>query len=320
MKTIRMVILVFSLISCKSNQTSDNLSPIQIMENYNGNSSFNIRDKLLSAPDIIINSLNEMDNANNYFSYKLNDYKIHLFLEYYEYLPLKYKKIITEKVIGIYFIDNYSGGGMTLPVFVNNGDMYMVLFFNQEILKKNITEWINSRDNSSFLDDKHDITLNVECNGDYYALIHTLFHEASHVYDYYNFETPFTEPFQKNKKTILPTAFTKDIWSEYDKPKQIYDFSRREDISFYGFGEKIDKTYAIEIFQALNNTPFSSLYASKTWAEDFAEGFTWYYLKKYFEIEYITKVYKNENLVIVFNPNENELARKRYKIFEKIME
>ena len=43
----------------------------------------------------------------------------------------------------------------------------------------------------------------------------------------------------------------------------------------------------------------------------------WY---NYFNINYITKLFDDENLVYIFNPDENELIKARYKIFEALLE
>jgi len=139
MKHICIIILVFSLFSCK-NQHQNNIYPIQRLENYNGNVNYSVEEKILAAPEIIINSLNEMDNVNNYASYELDDNERQLFMNYYSTIPLKYKNIVNEKVVGIYFVDNFLGGGMTEPIFDSKGNMYMALFFNPEILHRSVTD------------------------------------------------------------------------------------------------------------------------------------------------------------------------------------
>jgi hypothetical protein len=241
-------------------------------------------------------------------------------MDYYELLPIKYRNIMEKEVIGVYFINNFLGGGMTLPVFDNNGKMNMVLYFNPEILHQNISEWINFRDNSVFLNNENKISLIVECNSNYFALIHTLVHEASHIYDYYNHVTPFTEKNLRNSETKFPTDFIEGIWVDYDEPVEKYNYEKRKDISFYGLGDKIDKGYAADIFTSLKNTPFNSLYGSKTWAEDFAESFTWYYLNKRYNINYTTRLMENGKTLLFYNPNENGLVKERDKIFEEILE
>ena len=314
MKKIYTIILVFSLFSCR-NYHGNNIHPIQRLENYNGNVVLPIEERLLTTPITITNLLNELDNVDIYSSYELNDDEKQLFMNYFGFLPLEYKNIFYEKVVGIYFINNFLGGGMTLPVFDNNGNMYMTLFFNPEILKQNISEWINFRDNSIFENNGNRISVVIECNNTYYAIIHTLLHEASHVYDFYNHVTP-----PRNRETALPTDFTNGIWNSYNLPIERFDFTNRQNMAFYIFGEKIGKEYAFDMYTALTHTPFSSLYGSTTWIEDFAEAFTWYYLNKNYGINYVTLLLENDTILLSYNPNENGLVKNRYKIFEKIME
>ena len=315
MKKIYVVLLVFFLFSCKSQQNR-NLHPFQRIENYNGNVNLTIEDKLLNTPKIIIDIINNMDHVDYYSSYELDNHERELFLNYFNFLPKKYKEIIEEKVVGIYFVNNFLGGGMTTAIFDKAGNMYIAMFLNPKILHKNISEWINFRDNSAFTNVENIITLKIECDSEFFALIHTLVHEASHVYDYYNFLTPYTEKILINKK--FPTEFVENIWIDYNIPNLDFDYSEREYMSFYNLGEKLNINDAIKIYFFLENTPFSSLYGSLTWAEDFAESFTWYYLRKYFNVEYITTIYKNERIMLIYNPNLNQLVKSRYKIFEII--
>ena len=312
MKIIYSVFLVIYLCSCNTVQKKD-VHPIQKIENYNINIGLPIDEKISIISPVIINLLNDMDKVDNYLPYELNYEEKKLFIDYYSFLPSIFKNIISEKVLGIYFIENYLGGGMTLPVFSNAGDMYIVLFFNPEILRQNISEWINFRDNSTFSNTESSISVVIESSTDYRALIQTLFHEACHVYDFYNFVTPV-----RDRKKI-PTEFINNVWNDFDEPIEKYNFTKRNNLSFYELGEKIDKEYALDIFTALKNTPFSSLYGSTSWLEDFAETCTWYYLNKYYGIKYTTQLYKDGKLLLSYDPNDNELVTRRYKIFEKII-
>jgi hypothetical protein len=311
------IFLTFFLFSCNKTNGS-NIHPFNDIENYNGSITFPINQRMLNTPSLIIDILNEFDNVDFYSSYTLAEDEKQLFINYFELLPVEFKNIITEKVTGIYFINNFLGGGMTLPVFDNNANMYMVLFFNPEILKQNISEWINFRDNSAFINNGSNINIVVECNSHYKALIHTLFHEAGHVYDYYHFITPYTEKFLKNDQTKFPTEFIENIWNDYDETIEKYNYRNRQNVSFYDLGERLDIRNSIAIYTSLQNTPFVSLYGGKNWAEDFAESFTWYYLNKYYGIEYKTTIKRNGNALINFDPNNNESVKSRYEIFGKI--
>ena len=105
MKIVCTVILILSLFACKS-QPRNNLSTIQIIENYNGNINSSVRDNISTVPEIIINSLNKMDNVNTYTSYKLNDSESEL-LWYYlsRYYNINYKSILMKNKEPIMFYD-----------------------------------------------------------------------------------------------------------------------------------------------------------------------------------------------------------------------
>jgi hypothetical protein len=317
MKAIIIFILVFSFFSC-SCQQNQNVHPFQQIENYNGDVTLPINERLMTAPQKIIGFLNDFDKVDFYSNYELLEEEKHLFMDYYNLLPTNYKGIISEKVIGIYFISNFLGGGMTLPVFDKNENMYMVIFFNPDILHQNISEWITYRDNTAFMNDNSNISLIVDCNSNYYGLIHTLLHEASHVYDHYNYITPFPVKHSKTSESEFPTEFVSGIWEEYDKAVEEYDFRYRTELSFYTQEESLTINNAFEIISSLKNTPFTSLYGSMNWEEDFAETFTWYYLNELLEINYIVNLFEDERLIYVYNFKENELVNNRYRLIKEV--
>ena len=182
---------------------------------------------------------------------------------------------------------------MFLPVFNKKVNTFAVLFFNPVVLHADIGEWINYRDNSAFTDDESGVSIIIECGSGHKALLHTLIHEASHVYDYFH---------------SIKQADNEEKYPAHGL-----------EISFYGLGETTGKENALTMYSILKNSPFSSLYGSASWQEDFAEAFTWYYLQKQFGINYITRLYENDVLLLEYDPGENELARERYYIFEEIL-
>jgi hypothetical protein len=314
MKKIYVVILAFSLFSCRSNRGND-IRPIQQrLENYNGSIAFPVEERILTTPVTILNLLNQLDNV-DYSSYELNTDEKQLFMDYFDMLPLVYKYIIIEKVIGIYFINDFARSGMTEPVYDDYGNMYTVIFLNPEILYQNLPEWINYKDNSIFEDNDSKISVIIECDNTYQAIFCVLLHETCHVYDFINH---VTSPL--SGETTLHTDFTNGIWNDYNEPIERFDFANRQNMVFYDTGNKINKEYALDMYTALSHTPFSSLYGSTTWIEDFAESFTWYYLNKYHDIKYVTHIMENEITLLSYDPNENELVKRRYGIFEEILE
>jgi hypothetical protein len=220
----------------------------------------------------------------------------------------------------IYFIQNFKGGGMTHTVFDENHDMYITLYFNPEILRTTISEWINIRDNSMFCNDYTEYSVSIEISDEYNALLYILLHELSHVYDIYNNITPYTEPDLKKISSTSKNAsqFINGIWEDYCVPVDKYDYLHDYTISFYGIGGGMSNTKIMEIYQNINKTPFVSVYGSQNWAEDFAEVYTCYYLETHFGIEYKIKIYRNNILQMEYSPNDNDLVKRRHTIFKNI--
>jgi hypothetical protein len=287
------------------------------------NLSVSLDNRIQKASGRIISFLKNYDSTGNYDSYTLTEEEKSLFSDYLRLLPEKYIKIIEEKVVVVYFIKNFKGGGMTYTTYDKNENMYIVWFLNPEILYRKIEDWINYRDNSYFNEESKDISITVECTGDFFALMHLLLHEASHVYDYYNHITPFTELYLKNKNSPASTDYTKMIWNDFNLPMNRYDFPYRNELYSYGLGPAQSKLQAFNIYKSLSRTPFPSLYGSQNWAEDFAESFAWYYLGKYLNCNYKVKITKNTSgteELLVFEPLLNKLFTNRFGCFEKIIE
>jgi hypothetical protein len=285
--------------------------------------SMPVENRIQVAPENVISWLNKMDSTDRYSPYTLTEDEQLLFSNYLQQLPEKYRQIIKEKVVAVYFIENYMGGGMTNEAFDKNGNMYMVWFYNPEILHRTIGDWISYRENSYFNGDSPGISITVECTNEYTALMHTLLHEASHVYDFYYHITPFTMLSLKNENSALRTDFTEMVWVEFNLPIDGYDFFYFVTLFSYGLGPAQSKLLAFGLYEFLLKTPFSTLYASQNWAEDFAESFTWYYLGKYlncnYKISIINSVAENQE-ILVYEPMLNTLFTNRFGCFVEIME
>ncbi|MCL1834100.1 MAG: hypothetical protein FWG49_06310, partial [Leptospirales bacterium] len=198
--------------------------------------------------------------------------------------------------------------------------LYSIIILNPKILKVYMSDWIEYRDSSIFRQTK-DITVKSICKPNNLQLLQTIVHETSHVYDYHMHITPYTDPQLAIFKTSETTPFTDNVWENYYMPVIEFDFYYRDGLSFYGLGDKkIDSSYAADLYRDLLNTPFSSAYGAVSWAEDFAESFTWFYLEKHFGIEYKVNVYKDRTLIVEFSPSKNKKIEQRSRILAELME
>jgi len=276
--------------------------------------------RIKAASPVIIDYLNKMDSTDRYKNYKLNDKEKVMFTRYFNMLPSEYKKIISTKVAAIYFIENFSGGGMSDTVFDSEGNLYIALYFNSRVLHRNLKEWIEERDNSMFLDDLKNVQLKINTDKKYPALLHTMVHEASHIYDFYYHITPYVDPDLKDRSVYKRSKFTSEVWDDYYKPVIKYRYPGSLKLSFYGLGKPVSKSEAVAIYRKINTTPFSSVYGSTSWAEDFAETFTWYYLYKKFGIKYSVIVSVDGIDKVIFTPSGNPPVTSRCMMFENLTE
>ncbi|MBF9018931.1 MULTISPECIES: hypothetical protein [unclassified Oceanispirochaeta] len=326
--TILFAFIFLFLNSCVSNQNVDYLSriseiPAKNFENYTFDPNSNIASRINDTPDLILNYLMTMDNTDNYTSYSISEDEKNQFLEYYNLLPAMNKRIMDEKLIGIYFVNNLYGSALADYVISDDLKLYNILIINPESMKHSITDWLSYRENSCFINSNNQIE--VECGDAYTGLLYVLLHESTHIVDYNLSITPFTEysSFKAlNKRFDRNNIFYKEYWDNYNVPRDKYKKEFMEGITFYNLnsGPKIDFADAETIYNELLNTPFISIYSCMSWAEDLAELATWYHFSEILDQPYKINIAVNSDNVIQINPLDNRLVRDRLSVVEQLYE
>ncbi len=149
------------------------------------------------------------------------------------------------------------------------------------------------------------MALEAACAGaeEYKGLVHTLTHEAAHIYDYFAHVTPFVEQaLAAASDTSEDKDFTRGFWEAYSKTATGYSIPRRAETAAYGLGKKLPLSAALEQYKALAKTPFFSFYGSGSWAEDFAEAAAWTWLGRKLGISYSVSISAPGGEGIVFKP------------------
>ena len=295
-----------------SNQFRKN--PAKQLSTYSTDFTSPLENRVYEAPKALIDYLDRMDGTDKYKPYALTAEETALFKDYLAKLPSAYRALMKDKLIGFYFIDNFTGAGLTDFVLSDDGSPYCIMALNSEILHTSIQDWISMRDSSAF-EDKSGIRITNDMGNTYKELIHTLLHESAHVYDTFRNLTPYTEPHMKLlglAAAMDETPFTTGVWKTLNLPIQTYDFKNRNNIHFYGFGKMIDGKTAEALYQSIARTPFVSLYGSTSWAEDYAETVAWYYLHDTLGIDYKPTVFSGATEIASYEPLQNPLSRARY--------
>jgi hypothetical protein len=199
-----------------------------------------------------------------------------LVLEYLALLPPVYQSVFSERCVGIYFIKNFMGNGMTTWVDGGAGRSYFHIILNSATLKNSLSATLSQRERSCFIIPGSRRAVSVDAGRKYKGLIYALFHEATHAVDCVKGVTHFMEP--GIPAAYWPTSpvagrFFKQVWSDYTLPYQVEEHPLRNKITFYGLkgGPKIPMKSAPAVYKWLVCSAFVSLYGTQNWAEDFAE-------------------------------------------------
>jgi len=253
-------------------------NPMGRLENYPQAFSKPVDGRAGPAPEWLRKLLADADGAKDYESYiptptELGQLRTNLVL-----LPEGLQRAFQERLVGIYFIKNFMGNGLTNWVSDGKGTVYAAMVVNPAGFTRSISETFTRRERSMFRDGEG---VRIDAGTKYPGLLYTLLHEGTHVYDFVYGITPYVEAkctgfFRKNGK--LESSW--DVWDGYTKPKKDSDFKLRGKLEFYGLDGRpsLRGKDAPQLYAQLQASPFVSLYGSKAWAEDAAELVVFHHL------------------------------------------
>ncbi len=295
--------------------------PDKQLKNYSFSPESPIESRIKNTPDIVLHFLREYDQKPDYENYSPTSAEKDIIIHSINKLPDLHKKILKERLIGIYFIENFLGSGWADWVLDENKKIYTYLAFNPDVLKNDISQWVTHKENTCFVQNNPDLKVEIDCGTEYNGFLYILLHESTHIIDYIKVITPFVELSLAEilKMERKPTEYSKEIWLDYYKPKEQYDYSFRKNVTFYGFGggPKINISDATNVYKQLESTPFVSIYGSKSWAEDLAEFLTFYHLTQKLNQPYIITVYKKDKSIYSCKPMESPRAKERFSLMEQ---
>lgn len=254
---------------------SQQLPGFKQLESYRFDPAVPLLDRVSEVPPHLLEALKKLDERDDYRPYlpTLEDTKkivaaIHA-------IPDSQRSVLDRRLVGIYFVENFSAGGYSDYLFNKGGNLYTILVLNPAILRTGISKWVTDKELSAFRKDRTDIDMTVECGeGEMTALVYILLHESAHNMDYVSGCTPYVEKdLAASGKPLDASSFTGTAWVDYDRPLAAYDFPQRGKLGFYGAAKDsgIPRSELPKLYRSLASTPFTNLYASQNWAEDFAE-------------------------------------------------
>ncbi len=235
-------------------------------------------------------------------------------------LPERHQKILQERLIGIYCVDGFAGSGVADYVLGPDDEIYAVVILHPRVFSMTAAELIEFRANSAFRRDDSDNQLEVNLSREVSALAYIILHETTHIVDYVERHTPYVEPgmLELFGRSARETPFTDEVWDDYRELRSSIDFPCQSDLRFYCVGDDLPlaNRQMESVYRSLSTTPLASLYASFSWAEDFAEYVTFYYLVRVLGMRYEICVKRNGATVFSWEPMESRAVLRRAALIE----
>lgn len=308
-KEIVALCLLIVLSSCSD--TDKRQYPSKIFENFTFSEETPLLKRVGNAPDFILEYLSEIDNTDSYSNYTLTKEKKIQLQQMLSILPDKMKKILDERLIGIYFINNFFGSGLADFTISKNDTIYTFMVINPKLFNMTLSEILTLRDSSPFK--QTNLSLTTETSKDYPALIYILLHESAHIADYVLSITPIVEEvlFEYGIMQKEGTAFTNNSWVSCNVPtKGNIDNSQ---LSFYTENEewKLDDKKLLTYYNALKDSDFVSLYSTQNWAEDLADYTMQYILAEYLDCTISYSITDNNDEIFRYTPMNNKKVLNR---------
>ena len=231
-----------------------------------------------------------MDGRDDYKPYVLKPAEKKLVLDLVASLPAAMRKAFQEKLLGIFFVENFTGNGMSNWVLDERKRVHAWIVINPASFRKSLSETLTGREASVF---KGEAGVKVDCGKKYPGVLYTLLHEGLHAYDYVQGVTPYVE------RMVVQAArgdkgegVSWDVWAAIDRPRPEADFTWRGQLHFYGLGggAAIPAAEAPKVYAAFQKTPFASLYGSLSWAEDAAELFVFHHITRVLKQPYVVRI------------------------------
>ncbi len=297
-------------------------NPVKNLDSYNFDPQSELISRINKMPDFYLDYLRRIFDNDSFIPYIPTTVELSLFDDSLNILPPLHQKILNERLIGIYFVDNYNSSGATDWVLDEEGNVYFIFVFNSQLFVHSISDWLTYRENSCFK--KADLTIDIEidCGEKYLGIDYILLHESTHAVDYIRTFTPYVSRSLQmiQQKSEEEAAFTEDVWKDYFTPISRYDYPYRKGITFYGVNPnnlsetapKISNKNCIELYRQLSATPFVSIYGSISWIEDFADFVSFYHLTKKLNQPYVIRVIKGNTQIYSYEPMKSDDVKKRF--------
>lgn len=287
---------------------------IHRLESYQWNPSSALIERVATPPPFVISYLRELDKRPDYRAIIPDTESMKRVDEAFRFLPDSLRRILQQRCIGIYFIEGFATSGLTEWAINRDGAFFCFMAFHPKVLSMTASEVITVRERTAFINDAPEIKVRIQCAGSLNGFSYILMHEAAHAADYACRITPYVEhailPYLH--RLVARTPFTETVWADYHNPLHPLSFTGA--VFFYGVKEpKLRLSRAREVYRELVSSPFPSLYAATSWAEDAADLAFFCHIERK-NLPYRIEVLTGETVIDTFYPMKSRRILKRCDI------
>lgn len=274
-KLLLLALAPLLLAACSKKDPAPAVPEMGRLETFAYTPGSSLESRIGPMPERLLEIYREIDGRPDYRNYAPAAADKALVLEYLRLMPPALERVFREKCVGLYFVENLQGNGVTSWVVDREGALYFHMILNPAALRLGLSETLTERERSCFVPGSN-WSLAVDAGGKYKGLAYAIFHEGAHAADYIYGLTPLVDEGlpEAHRPPARPDGglFT-EAWGSYSTPLPRNDFPFRDQLTFYGFGggPKIPLADSGGVYAGLAGSPFVSLYGAKSWAEDFAE-------------------------------------------------
>ncbi len=278
-------------------------------------------------PENVLGAWQKMDMAINpqasqYQGYDLSDKQKRQLAQAIATLPRPWQKIMRQKLSRFFFIKNLLGGGITDWIIAADGRLIYTMILNPALFDATASDWLKMREGGSF--ETGDYRLQISGLQDVSALQFILWHEVAHLIDYENRYTSIADPLMRSYldlKASGTTPFMHNVWQSSNQPASGFDFPARSKLNPYHMNAQQPRIANSELpntFAVWQQTPFVTLYAASSPAEDFADFAAFHIARKSSGHEPVWQLMEKEHIVAKYTPLTHPANRTRWSKLEGV--
>jgi hypothetical protein len=221
-----------------------------------------------------------------------------------------HQRILQERLQAVYVVDapGMSGTAMTRTMDLDEPAPLFDLIVRGGVLRETVSEWLTTKERTCYDASGSARRVSIEA-GALDAIRYVMLHEATHMVDRALDLTPPWRPPAAPDPAVSP--FTRGFWRNPLAIAEPYDAPILNQSHFRREGTVLPVQQAQAMYEALQRTPFASLYASMNWSDDLAELVTVSHWTTKLGQPFRIVIRDGEREVFAYEPMASPLVRQR---------